>query len=45
MKAAKYIMCRVWLVMSVMLCAMPVASSPITDRAAKAYNQELYTEA
>lgn len=45
MKATKYIMCRFWLIVTVICCALPVASSPLTDRAAKAYNQELYTEA
>ena len=47
MKTTKYIMCRALLIMVIMCLMMPLklSASQITDRAAKAYNQELYTEA
>ena len=47
MKETKYIMCRVCIAMVVMFLSMSVktSASSLTDRAAQAYNQELYTEA
>lgn len=38
-------MCGVWLVVALMALAMTVQAATLTDRAAQAYNQELYTEA